>query len=67
VPQKAIAAPRTSAAMPASTPDMVGIALGPDVTAPAPTNRSTSTAMRNCRIRCGICPDTALCIRLAVK
>ena len=25
------------------------------------------TAIRNCRIRCGICPDTALCIRLAVK
>ena len=53
-PQKATAAPRQSAARPASTPDMVGVGLGADAAWPAPANTSTPTAMRNCRMRCGI-------------
>src|SRR5207253_3897590 len=66
-PQNAIAAPRPSAARPASTPEMVGIGLGAEAAWPAPARISTPTAIRNWRIRCGICPDTALCIRLAVR
>ena len=66
-PQNAIAAPRHNAARPASTPDMVGIGLGAEAACPAPARISTPTAIRNCRIRCGICPDTALCIKLAVR
>ena len=62
-PQNAITAPRHSAARPASTPEMVGIGLGAEAACPAPASTSTPTAIRNCRIRCGICPDTALCIR----
>ena len=66
-PQNAITAPRHSAASPASTPDMVGTALGAEAACAAPASTSTPTAIRNCRIRCGICPDTALCISVAVK
>jgi DHA2 family methylenomycin A resistance protein-like MFS transporter len=66
-PQKAITAPRNSAASPASTPDMVGIGLGAEAAWPAAASTSTPTAIRNWRIRCGICPDTALSIRVAVK
>ena len=33
----------------------------------APASTSTPTAIRNCRIRCGICPDAALSINVAVK
>src|ERR1700676_832860 len=65
-PQSAIAAPRHSAAIPESTPDMVGI-LGADAAWPAPASTSTPTAIRNWRIRCGICPETALFISVAVK
>ena len=60
-PQNAITAPRHNAARPASTPDIVGIALGAGGRLAAPASTSTPTAIRNCRIRCGICPETALC------
>src|ERR1041384_3438157 len=66
-PQNAITAPRPRAASPASTPEMVGVGLGAEAACPAPARISTPTAIRNCRIRRGICPDTALCIRLAGK
>ena len=55
-PQNAITAPRHKAARPASTPEMVGIGLGADAACPAPASISTPTAIRNCRIRCGIAP-----------
>src|ERR1700733_6423217 len=66
-PQNAIAAPRHNAASPASTPAVVGIGLGAEAAWPALTSTSTPTAIRNCCIRCGIWPDTALCISVAVK
>ena len=66
-PQNAMAAPRHRAARPASTPEMVGMGLGAEAACPAPARISTPTAIRNCRIRCGIWPETALSIRLAVK
>ena len=66
-PQNAIAAPRHKAARPASTPEMVGTGLGAEAACPAPARISTPTAIRNWRIRCGIWPEAALCIRLAVK
>src|SRR5262249_12893542 len=66
-PQKATTAPRQSAAMPASPPEIVGIGLGAAAAWPAPASSSTPTAIRNWRIRRGICPSTALCIRFAVK
>ena len=34
---------------------------------PRPMSTSTTAAIRNCCIRCGICPDAALCISDAVK
>ena len=66
-PQNAIAAPRTSAANPASMPETVGRGLGAEAAWPALASTSTPTAIRNCRIRCGIWPDTALCISVAAK
>ena len=66
-PQNAIAAPRHSAARPASTPEIVGSGLGAEAAWPAPASTSTPTAIRNWRIRGGICPDTALSISVAVK
>ncbi len=66
-PQNAMAAPRHSAAKPASTPEIIEPVPGAAAAWPAPASSSTPTAIRNCRIRCGICPATALCIRLAVK
>ena len=66
-PQNAMAAPRHKAARPASTPETVGRGLGAEAACPAPARISTPTAIRNCRIRSGIWPETALSIRLAVK
>jgi ferritin-like metal-binding protein YciE len=66
-PLNAITAPRQSAASPASTPDIVGSGLGAEAAWPALASTSTPIAMRNCRIRGGICPDTALSINVAVK
>src|SRR6185312_3992498 len=66
-PQNATTAPRHNAARPASTPDTVGTALGAEAACPAPARISTPTAIRNCRIRRGICPETALSISVAVK
>ena len=41
--------------------------VGADAACPAPASTSTPTATRNWRTRGGIRPDTALCIKLAVK
>ncbi len=66
-PQNAIMPPRHRAARPARTPAMVGTGLGAEAAWPAPASTSTPTAIRNWRMRCGIRPDTALCISVAVR
>ena len=43
---------------------MVGIALGAEAACPAPASTNTPAAIRNCRIRGGICPEAALSIKL---
>jgi len=53
-PQNAMTAPRHRAATPASTPEIVGIALGAEAAWPAPASNSTPTTIKNCRIRGGI-------------